>query len=142
MPTEVELLRVERKRTSRSARRSRSGIWLKILVACQRNVTSVQKPPKFVAISLRHFVPCFRLFACAQPAEVRLQNRNAIFPLRMTYSGVVGFYFLKKPLTNALLRVIIKVSHKLHNFGIGFFYFVGIPIPFSCQNNISLVYVT
>ena len=55
-PTEVELLRVERKRTSKSARHfCRRGIWLKISVACQRNVTSVQKPPKLVAISLRRF---------------------------------------------------------------------------------------
>ena len=52
----VELLRVERMRTSRSARHfCRSGIWLKISVAYQRNVTSVQKPPKLRAISLRRF---------------------------------------------------------------------------------------
>ena len=41
------------KRTSKSARRSRSRIWFKILVACHGNVTSIQKLPKLRAISLR-----------------------------------------------------------------------------------------
>ena len=42
--SKVELLRVERKRTSRSAKREAvCGISYRVLVACQRDVTSIQK---------------------------------------------------------------------------------------------------
>ena len=41
--------------TAKARAVKRCGIWLKILVACQGNVASKQKPPKFRAISLRRY---------------------------------------------------------------------------------------
>ena len=47
------------------------------------------KTPKLQAISHRRYRSSVLLVRFAQPAKLRLQNRGAIFPLRMTYSGFI-----------------------------------------------------
>ena len=76
---------------------SRSRIWFKISVAYHRNVTSVQKPPKLVAISLRRFGALVLYRIVAASGSLPQQNfdyakRRRFSPLRMTYSGFVGRY--------------------------------------------------
>ena len=78
MPTEVELLRVERSEQAKARAFWRSGIWLKILVAFQRDGTfpvkshSNFKPYPFVALLLG-FAPLFT------SQNFDYENRFAVF---------------------------------------------------------------
>ena len=92
-----------------SARRSRSGIWLKISVTCRRNVTfSVESHPNSFRDPIVAFAP--RFCSVIHSAKLRLQNRGAIFSLRMTYSGFVALKIIRGGATSSTPRK----SEKFH----------------------------
>ena len=70
--SEVELLPSEER--GRSKARSAAGISFEISVACQWDVTSIQKPPKLVRRSLRRIRSSVLLVRFVQPAKLRLQK--------------------------------------------------------------------
>ena len=80
---------------------SDDGIWQGVLVTFVSMLLSVDKPPRFWAISLRRFGALLLLVRFAQPAEVRLraslsaQNDIQRFYLRLSF-------------------VFIKLNHRLH----------------------------
>ena len=86
----VELPRVERKRTSGSARRSRSGIWLGISVAYQRNVTfSVASHLNSLPYPFVAFAPRF----CSVLHSAKLRLRAAPVP-PFAQNDIQRFYLI------------------------------------------------
>ena len=84
MPTEVELLRVERSEQAKARGLSRSGIWLKISVAYQRKVTFTvashqnSKPYPIVALLLG-FASDRRRKRLTPSTKLRLRKTQAFF---------------------------------------------------------------
>ena len=103
MPTEVELLRVERKRTSKSASplakrdmaTNLGGFWLGCYI-CE------SRPPKLVAISHRRVAPRFCIGSSPRAAHSLNKTSTSVGgrthrpSLRMTNRGFVSQYVLEK----------------------------------------------
>ncbi len=83
MPTVVELLRVERSEQAKARRSSAAGIWLKVLVAYQRDVTfSVESHPNSEPYPIVAMLLGFSsLFA---RKNFDYAKRKRFSPLRMT----------------------------------------------------------
>ena len=91
----VELLRVERSEQAKARAVRRSGIWLKISVACQRNVTfSVashqnSQPYPIVAFAPRFCIGSSSTAHSLNKTSTSVGGRTRRPALRMTYSGIV-----------------------------------------------------
>ena len=110
MPTEVELLRVERSEQAKARSECDDGISFEISVAFELMLHSVGKPPRLVTRSrggLR-----LAIFPRSSLEKISTGACRLLKDDRLT---VYLMCFSKKALTNPLARVIIKVSHKLNN---------------------------